>query len=244
MPTDPSPTPAAAPSSAPPSWRRRLEGLTRRRPLVSACVGVLALCLLLMLLVDKPLALLLKSQVGGEVKAFFSTVTDIGLASHWFQLGAVGLLVSHAIATGTHRPDLATRAFGWVRSWLYLLAVMAASGLLVTVAKHLIGRFRPSLLFREEVYGLAPLSFAEGAHSFPSGHSQAIWGAMGALSVLFPRAAAPLLTLALVVSVSRVALTNHFLSDAVMGSTIGIVTVLALKPLFESGGRSLRLGAR
>lgn len=206
------------------------------RQLAPALGLVAAACLVLALTLDAPLARLFKATISGSVKETLAGLTDIGLASWWFGLalivlaGALALTRLPTVAAAT-----AARAARALRAALFLLAVMAVSGVIVTLAKHAIGRFRPSLLFREDLYGAAPFSLAAGAHSFPSGHSQAIFAAMTTLSLLFPRHRAAFLTLAVTVAASRVLLTVHFLSDAVMGAFVGIATALILQPLFTAG---------
>jgi membrane-associated phospholipid phosphatase len=79
-------------------------------------------------------------------------------------------------------------------------------------------------------------------NSFPSGHSQAAFAAMTALLIIFPRHAALWLTIAVLVALSRVVTTVHYLSDAVAGSWLAICVTVALARAFRARGWEPRIG--
>ncbi|MCF8480474.1 MAG: phosphatase PAP2 family protein [Rhodospirillum sp.] len=214
----------------------------RTHPRLGIFLYLSVLCVLLMIFVDKPLEIYLKANVHGHMEGFFKVITGIGSGLHWYvgtlSAAVLCLIAAHmALTTEAH-----ARFLSWARSWGFVLAAVASSGLVVTIMKHVFGRLRPRHLFDQGLYGFEPFSLASGANSFPSGHSQTICAAMVALMALFPRHGIWFAGLAFLVTLSRLMTTVHFLSDTLMGAYIGIVAVLLLKPLFEAGGHSLRIG--
>ncbi|MBB4284997.1 phosphatase PAP2 family protein [Roseospira goensis] len=215
----------------------------RRRPLTVAGAWVAIASLLAIAVVDRPLALLLKAQVQGDWKGFWSVVTDLGTGLPWYLLGLMAWGWCRLAMVGALTADQWHRWRDRGRAWLIFVAALAASGLVVTVLKHAIGRLRPVWLFREDLYGAAPLSFQSAANSFPSGHSQTIWAVMAALMVLFPRHWPTWAVLGVLVAASRLFVTVHYLSDVLVGSFIGIATVVLLTRWARRRGWPLRLGA-
>ncbi|SDG67553.1 phosphatase PAP2 family protein [Roseospirillum parvum] len=125
------------------------------------------------------------------------------------------------------------------RSWVFMLANMLAAGILLHVIKLTVGRPRPKHLIDDGTYfGFEPFS---GFNSFPSGHSQAIFSALIALAFMVPKYTKWLMGLAVLVALSRVGVSAHYLSDVVMGSYLAIAVAFALKTRFEAAGVPLAL---
>ena len=223
-------------------WGPRHAALARRFPLSVAFVWVTLVSLLCVALIDRPLALALKAQVQGDWQGFWRVVTALGSGWPWYLAGL------SVWGWARWRMARATWPVSWMawaaraRACVFVLLGLAASGVLVTVLKALFGRLRPVWLFREGEVGFAPLSFDWAANSFPSGHSQTIWAVMTALMVLFPRHWPTWVALGILVAASRLFLTVHYLSDVLMGSLIGIATVMLLARWARRRGIDLRLG--
>jgi len=208
--------------------------LARRRPRWTVAVATAVICLVAIAWVDRPLALWLKADLDRDTFGFFKTITDVGLGVWWYvvivaawvrcRLGAAAALTVDGHAAWMLR----------ARSWVFVLAVQASSGILITLLKQGFGRLRPRELFEHGAYGFAPLS---GANAFPSGHSQVIWAMAAALWFVYPRYRAAYVVVALLIAASRVATTVHFLADALAGSVIAVLVALAWKDWFERGGR-------
>jgi len=99
---------------------------------------------------------------------------------------------------------------------------VAASGVLIQVIKHIIGRPRPKIL---EAFGftLGP-SLIPGFDSFPSGHATSSFAFAYTLSSFFPWMRYLLYGYALLVSISRIYVGAHFPSDVFAGIIIGTWT--------------------
>jgi membrane-associated phospholipid phosphatase len=98
------------------------------------------------------------------------------------------------------------------------------------------------MFFEKGLYGINFFSFSHGLTSFPSGHAATTFSIAWALSLFFPRARIPLLCFAVMVGASRVIITSHYLSDALGGAYVGIMSVLFLKEIIGSLDRKYSWG--
>jgi membrane-associated phospholipid phosphatase len=116
---------------------------------------------------------------------------------------------------------IAWRGDAFWRSWaLHLLITMAALAVLVLTLKLLIRRRRPPGEWGAIYRNTDP-------HSFPSGHAARAVLLAILLTAWGPTWAAPLaLVWAPLVSLARVALGVHYLSDVIAGGLLGIVASL------------------
>jgi len=231
-------------------WRRsagfrgslaRQWARTTHRPLTWMTVYAAALIVLGYVGLDRPLALWLKAQVGGEFEGFLKTVTHLGLAGLW--LVPSGLLWIAIMLAWRAAPLLEIRTrlgrAAWIPAFVFLS--VAVSGLINLALKSGLGRYRPRALFEDGIYGFAPLTHGYLTNSFPSGHTQAAFAAMTALMLVFPRYDALFMLVAVLVAASRVLTTVHFLSDAVMGAWLGVVVTVLLHRLLARRGIDVRL---
>jgi membrane-associated phospholipid phosphatase len=156
--------------------------------------------------------------------SFFALMSNIG--------GPVGLgVLVAAVAIAL----LVQRRFGWV---LYLGATVGGASLLNLELKRYFARARPDLA--------EMLRQAQG-YSFPSGHAMGSTVVFGALSYLAFRTterwsakAAVLalgITLIIAVSLSRVYLGVHWISDVVAGISAGTLWVVITTMAYETGRR-------
>lgn len=214
---------------------------TRARPRTWATVYCALLVVLGYFVLDRPLARWLKAHVTGEFEGFWKTVTHLGLGGIWLipsGVLALGLVLS-ALASATLEGRARLLRAAWVPGFLFLAG--ALSGIVNTVIKVLVGRTRPAALFDSGIYDFVPLTRAYLTNSFPSGHSQAIFAAMTALALILPRYDVAFFTVALLVALSRVMTTVHFLSDTVAGAWLGAMTAVTLHSLLRKKGIDVRL---
>ncbi|MCC7202194.1 MAG: phosphatase PAP2 family protein [Nitrospirae bacterium] len=99
---------------------------------------------------------------------------------------------------------------------------IAASGVLVQIIKHIIGRPRPGVM-KEFGFTLGP-SIIPGYDSFPSGHATSAFAFAYALSKFFPWMRYLLYSYAILVCVSRIYVGAHFPSDVFAGILLGTWT--------------------
>lgn len=221
------------------SW---LAGVTRRWPLAAWGVHSLLFAGFSFLLLDRFVASWFKAHIAGtDYEGFFRIVTLVGSAGLWLVPAGLGWLFCRWRLWRAEFFDVAGRYRRWSDSLLYFFLTMASSGLFVDLAKFAIGRYRPRAFFDQGLYGFDPFHAEWVMNSFPSGHSQTIFAAMMALSVILPRYDRAFWLLGAVVAFSRVALSVHYLGDVVIGSYVGIAAALLIRRAFAAKGIEVRL---
>lgn len=123
----------------------------------------------------------------------------------------------------------------WSVKILYLLLCLSSSGILSTGIKWLAGRNRPINLFEDGLFGFDffKIVFLYESTSFPSGHAVTAFTLATAVCFLYPHWRIVAFIAALLIAVSRVVLTAHYLSDVVAGAAIGTICSLGVKYLFD-----------
>ncbi len=170
---------------------------------------VLILCALSWIYLDIPIA-----EFFHQVRIFRKPskyITILGNSGLWIFVAVLGLI------------------YGWINKnrrsymdkFLTMILALSTSGLIVNVMKMAIGRYRPRAWVHQAIYKIDPFMVTYSKCSFPSGHTQTIFAVMVSLSFIFPKGRWVFLSLAILVSATRIALTNHFLSDVLMGAYIG-----------------------
>jgi membrane-associated phospholipid phosphatase len=118
------------------------------------------------------------------------------------------------------RPRLHEAA--WFASWTFVIA-----GLFEFALKHLVGRPRPDATAVMSMLPVGP-SLSPGFDSFPSGHATSVFAVACAFAYFYPRLRWPLYLLALCISLGRLYLDRHYVSDVLAGALIGIVATTVL----------------
>ena len=116
---------------------------------------------------------------------------------------------------------------------LFILSSIAIAGVLVDILKFVFGRYRPIMLFENQLYGFDFFHIDYIMTSFPSGHSSTITALMLALYFVYPKHKIVYIIPALFVMMSRVIIGAHFITDVVFGSYVAVITTIFIKPLFK-----------
>lgn len=104
-----------------------------------------------------------------------------------------------------------------------LVASMILTNTVVRLVKYFFGRSRPDLLILNGIYGLKPFSFDQYFSSLPSGHSATIAVFFAFLCFIHPKHTFWYILLSLAISMSRVVIGAHYLSDILLGNFIGFL---------------------
>jgi membrane-associated phospholipid phosphatase len=109
---------------------------------------------------------------------------------------------------------------------MFFCLSLAMGGILSTVVKFILGRYRPRMLIHDGLYGFTWLGTKMAETSMPSGHCVTVAAAATALWLTYP----PLrpvyaLWVAAMMSV-RLLAEAHYLSDVVAGTYLGVVAAL------------------
>ena len=186
--------------------------MTLRQFLLFTAISLPA-CVVLMLLLDQPLAQFIHGHFAWSAP-FFATLTatvDAGheaLMTHLVGLPIIFLGLGLAFAVG--RYGLKKRG---ATLFLILLLTHEFSMVLANVLKGAVHRLRPEVQFGAGYAGSG--LWAEGPHndSFPSYHIAVYFSLFWPLAVAFPRYRGPLLVLPGLIALGRLVLGAHYLSD-------------------------------
>ncbi len=168
--------------------------------------------------IDIPLANYCRHLHPG-VRSFFGVVTELGQSTWYLGGGLLSFFLFRYVYKNTL---LARRA-------LFLFIAIAGSGIIVNIFRFLAGRYRPEMLFAQGAYGFEFFQIKSTALSFPSGHATTAFALAMVLMIFWRRYWPFFIFLAILIAVSRVIITAHFLSDIVAGAYVGMFSVILLK---------------
>ena len=197
-----------------------------KKTLLSAAVvffAGLALALLAINFCDRDLAMLLHELPGDRLE-------DAGM------IGQISLLCKKPYVTMVVAVFFIFFTFvkpmkEWFEKLGFFLISMGVCGIVSSLTKELFRRARPGQLFKEAAhYGFFFFDQTKNAYkSFPSGHSMEIATMAAVFWFIFPKLR-PIWAVAVIWMMSdRLLMEKHFLSDTIMGATLGIVIVLLVR---------------
>ncbi|ARM30538.1 phosphatase PAP2 family protein [Prosthecochloris sp. HL-130-GSB] len=166
--------------------------------------------------IDRPVTEMFLSLRGTWLTAIFKQLTRLG-ESQWYLAGGLLLWLRY------RKSDPTLSSGG-----LLLFSSVALSGIAANIAKSILGRARPRLYDHHDIFGFDFFHIDYAWLSFPSGHSATAFSAASALALMFPRYRVICYCAAALVASSRVILAQHWVSDIVAGSFLGLMTTLLL----------------
>lgn len=161
---------------------------------------------------DKEIAYFFHTETLPSVKEFFIFITTFG-KSEYYIIPSLILYILY------RKKDT------WIKNAsLLVLGSVVISGIGINIIKVIVARYRPPILFKEDLYGFSWFDVGYIVNSFPSGHATTVFSAFIAFALLFPKYRYIFLILAIVIASSRVVLTVHYLSDVMVGALLGTLT--------------------
>lgn len=199
------------------------------RTIKSPCFFLIwsSLVLLSYFFLDIKIARFLHASVNLQINHIANLVSNFGVGGYYL-LGFFILFLAGNFIFKNQRIS---------RESLFLFLSVAIPGLICDLLKMLFGRGRPVMLFDHHLYGFYFLKFHSTLWSFPSGHATTIAGVMVALSLLYPRRWPVFFTVIILVSLSRLVVEAHFLSDVMMGGYLGALITLWIYEFLEKHSR-------
>lgn len=168
---------------------------------------------------DKEAFLILNSYHSPGLDIFFTFYTHFGNGFFSVILGIIFLL--------TKRVLLAQK----------VIAAYLLSGIFVQIIKHLVYAPRPKMIFDPSVYS----NFIDGvtlanASGFPSGHTASAFALAAILAIHTKNKKISFLYLvaAILAGFSRIYLGQHFLSDVIAGSLIGVISAFVIHSFMQN----------
>jgi membrane-associated phospholipid phosphatase len=194
-----------------------------------AYTGLLAalLCLIAIGVLDRPVAKFVHQH--GEGTAIFSQGTTwIETVFGW---GISKLALSYAL--------LASGAILWWRqSWratanlfLFIALTHIVRRLVAGTLKNVFERLRPDEVIQQAAWN-AQFFTADG-NSFPSGHAAHFWSLYFPLAFIFPRYRIPLAIVPAFITIARVGVNDHFVSDVIASIVLAVMISLAFVYAFK-----------
>ena len=106
----------------------------------------------------------------------------------------------------------------------------------ISFLKYGLARYRPKLFIEHNLYGFHIFSINNSFHSFPSAHAALAFTGLLSLSSLFNRKNITmiLIIISCIISISRILTEEHYLSDIISGSYIGIFSYFWVKSKFAN----------
>jgi undecaprenyl-diphosphatase len=203
---------------------------------MSAALAVLALTLVF----DHPLWVWAQSWPQA-LNGMWEFITGFG-ESGWILYPAAALLVVTAGLALLVRWKL-MRTMLWQFSALYgfILVGVGLPSLISTLAKRAIGRGRPMHYDEVGIFGFR-WNWADWTYqSFPSGHATTAFALAAVVGFLSPRWFYPMLAVAVLIALSRVALGVHYPSDVTGGAILGLLGAYLARFIFALRGWLFRI---
>ncbi|HZW61195.1 MAG TPA: phosphatase PAP2 family protein [Candidatus Babeliales bacterium] len=179
------------------------------------------------LYLDIPLAYAAKSLSKTFLFTISTYVTRLGDDKIWTMIIIIGLLIIGIQTYQNKILSVNSKKFGYV-----FLSILFAT-VIGSVLKVILARYRPEMLFEHGLYGFHYFSLKDMYHSTPSGHALCIFAACTSLSILFRRYMVLFFLIAIIVGLSRIILTKHYLSDVILGAYIGMMSALIINHLYN-----------
>ena len=170
------------------------------------------------------------------VNDVLAVITDYGL-SDWVLIPSLALMLLCGVFAFLIRkrgPHLAlvemTQLYG------FIFVGVGLPGLLTNLVKRLIGRGRPHLLEQVGHLNFENIFNDWTYQSFPSGHTTTAVALAFVIGFLSRRWLSPLLIVAAVVALSRVAVGAHYPTDVIGGAVVGMLGAYAVRNFFAARG--------
>jgi membrane-associated phospholipid phosphatase len=159
--------------------------------------------------------------VSAKQHRFLDSITHLAKAGHWL----VAAIVAYGLARlfrlfYLHDP----RVFLVQDIALSFIGSLALGSLALHILKRLVGRRRPRDEIEMHLYEFKFWTFKADYNSLPSGHALTIFCVAAIATCVLPGLAVVWFAIAVFLSVTRVLLTAHFVSDVLIGAGMGLIS--------------------
>lgn len=207
--------------------------LSHKKHLIQYSLSVAAVALLLIvigfLFLDLQVANFFNLPEQQSIYYYSREITNIGYSIHYFLLAIIGIIFSKLIYSRFDKlkklitPDHNLQIYRWS---VFSIKVLLITGLVLNLFKTLIGRQRPHASSEFHNLNFDFFSFHSHWHSFPSGHSQVLFTVATLAWLIFPKYKYFYFLAALIFSMTRITIHQHFFSDMIAGAAIGHLSTL------------------
>lgn len=214
-----------------PNIPMRIEIIQKKTELIRHSAVVFFVCaipaLLSFLLWDQNVALYFRQEELIEFWLLAREVTNIGLSEHYFVLTIILFIGLKWLTPRIRRFDPHQKKIQMLKNWsVSFFYSLIFCGLFVHLFKFIFGRQRPHISEQLNAHLFYPLNWHWNYHSFPSGHSQVLFTVATMMSLLLPKWRWSFYVLAGLFASTRAITHDHFVSDVIMGSSVGYIGTL------------------
>ena len=168
-------------------------------------------------------------------------VTDFG--QDQYVLGVLAVAVVVTILIAPLWPEATrSRLLNFATHVQYFFFAVLTSVLAAQVLKYIIGRGRPFVGGKANVFNFDPFNGTPAYFSMPSAHAVTAFALAFAVAAVWPRLRVPMYVYAAAVAVSRLVLLAHHPSDVVGGAVVGSACAMLVRYWFAARRLGFRLG--
>lgn len=197
-----------------------LKKFTLEQPKTASFIYVCLFCAFSIRFFDEPLAVARMRTESAPLFTLFDTFNPSG----WWFFILLFLWLTYMAAGGL---SLTTEAFeknlGKAKAVAFVFLTLLVSSAVTFVLNIIIGRYTPAMLDSMHLYGFSAFRMRVAETSFPSFGAQSIWAVAIAAGSFVPRLSKLFYVLAALITLSLVMTAECYLSDAVMGTYVGII---------------------
>lgn len=201
-----------------------MVAFTKQQPKTASFIYVCLFCAFSIGFLDKPFAL---SVLTSSRNGFFYRLAELNPGGWWFLILIMLWLIYMAIAGLSLTTEVFEKNIIKARAVLFILLALSLSSLITLVLNILTGRYTPEFLETMNLYGFSAMRFRVSETSFPSFDVQSIWVMAMAAGVYLPHIKKWFFCIAGIMTLAAVLSARCFISDAVMGTYIGIIMYYA-----------------
>jgi undecaprenyl-diphosphatase len=170
-------------------------------------------------------------------------LTDFGKDA--YVLGMLGgLLLAIALAIPLSRAAARHRLQRLGIDIQYLFLAVALPVVVAEIIKWTVGRGRPFVGGKADVFNFAPFNGTEAYFSLPSGHAVTAFALAFGVAAIWPRARVLMAVYAVVILMTRLVLLAHHPSDVVAGAVIGVLGAIGVRHWFAVRRLGFAIGAK
>ena len=181
----------------------------RSRKIWIALIVTAVIALVVAFLLDQTTANWINAHSSPELKRVMRIVSRMGDWPEHIIAGTIGIAIAFA-----------ARSKVWMRIFIAMIVALALAGVTGRAIKIATGRARPSV--KTEAQWNGP-QFSSKYHAFPSGHTAASTGFFVALFLARKKIGAPLLPIPILIGLSRMIVSAHYLSDVTFAAILGVI---------------------
>ena len=196
--------------------------------IIRSHISIIVSCIILTIYyVDTPLAIFINNNVSRCVYNIFDKITFFGSFSFIVLINLILLCFFIFRQHLSKIQDVEDKYKKLTKLLLFGIISQSITAIIIQILKFLFGRMRPFyyILANRPHNQFTFFNFQYEYVSFPSGHSAGTWALITCLMIIFRnnKYSKLLIIPGVLISISRLILNVHYLSDIFMGALIGII---------------------